>query len=247
MSQSIKGQYEVLRELRLVDDKVFRLQTELEKIPVELQKLDDLTQARVTQLNNEKQRLTELEKKLRAIEQDLKEKEEQLRKAESKMMEVKRNEEYQAALKENELQKKDKSVIEDKTLTLLNEVEEERSKTKKLDQDYNDFRTTVDHDRKNMEAERLIFVNQLEQILQTRNSIMSRLDSEAASLYNRISVRIRGNPIVVANSGMCEGCNMRLRPQLFNEIIGYKAIHRCPNCARLLIPPAPTPQPSEES
>ena len=42
-------------------------------------------------------------------------------------------------------------------------------------------------------------------------------------------------PIVAAENGLCMGCSMRIRPQLYNEVLGQKVIHPCPTCGRILV------------
>jgi hypothetical protein len=43
-----------------------------------------------------------------------------------------------------------------------------------------------------------------------------------------------GVAVTMAKGGTCQGCRMRLPPQLYNEIQKHLQIHFCPNCQRIL-------------
>ena len=46
--------------------------------------------------------------------------------------------------------------------------------------------------------------------------------------------RRAGVAVALAKVGTCQGCRMRLPPQLYNEIQKHLQIHFCPNCQRIL-------------
>ena len=56
----------------------------------------------------------------------------------------------------------------------------------------------------------------------------------AAQRYEMIFSRRGGLAVAPAKSGTCQGCRMRMPPQLYNEIQKHLKIHFCPNCQRIL-------------
>jgi predicted nucleic acid-binding Zn-ribbon protein len=46
--------------------------------------------------------------------------------------------------------------------------------------------------------------------------------------------RRNGLAVAEAKGGTCQGCRMRLPPQLYNEIQRHSQVHFCPNCQRIL-------------
>lgn len=52
--------------------------------------------------------------------------------------------------------------------------------------------------------------------------------------YEMIFSRRAGMAVAEARMGTCQGCRMRLPPQLYNEIQKFQEIHFCPNCQRIL-------------
>lgn len=235
MSEFIKAQTQVLLELKKIEEKIGRLQLEMDRFPAEANRLTQSVNKKKEEVDGNRAFVESAEKTLRKSEIDLKEMEDKLRKAEDKMREVKTNEEFQAALKENETQKRDKSTLEDLVLKLMNELESKRKSLRELDKSFQAFSATVKTDLDKIEQERQTIARELEQFLAKRNEKSSALSGEIASLFKRVTVRTRGAAVVSAENGLCLGCNMRIRPQIYNEVLGFKAIHPCPNCGRIIL------------
>ena len=234
----MKAQYQILAELKRVDEKVLRLQQELERIPLEIAKLDKTLTTHREKYNQVKELADTAEKKQRKLESDLKEKEEGLRKAESKMMEVKTNQEYQAAMKENEGSKTEKASLEEQVLILLSAAEMARTQLNAAETEFKSTEATINKDKEEYEKEKSKLSAAFEEQSKKRTAVAQQLDKETLILYNRVALRARGTAIVFVENGMCCGCNMKIRPQLYNEVLGYKVVHRCPNCGRLLLSPS---------
>lgn len=235
MSEGIKVQYQILNQLRRIDEKIIRLQAESARVPDELAILDKALNEKKAELQKSKDSFDSHEKSVRKTEQDLREKEDFLRKAESKMMEVKTNEEYQAAMKENESHKLDKQNLEEKLLALMNQSEPVRKTLEEAEKKFKEFEAVVNQDKAKLEAEQAKSTRALEEHLSQRTQAASGLEPSVLVLYQRTIERFKGAPIVVADNGMCLGCNMKVRPQLYNEVLGRKAIHRCPTCNHIII------------
>lgn len=238
LSEFMKAQYQVLGELRKIDEKIARLDLDIEKIPEEQNKLNESLGSRKTAYDTAKRLFDEIEKKLRRAESDLKEKEDKLAKAEDKMREVKTNEEFQAATKENEGQKKEKSTLESLVITLLSEVEAQKTKLKDVEKEFKTYQEAIGKDIVKLEEERTRLAHTLEEAVSKRTSAAGQLSPDVAGLYKRVTSRMKGVAVVAAENGMCQGCNMKIRPQVYNEILGFKAVHSCPSCGRIVIIPS---------
>lgn len=232
----MKDQYLVLTELKRTDEKIFRLRNELDQLPIELSNLDTEIGKSLAVYQTVKTKHDDLEKSVRKAESDLKEKEDFLRKAESKMMEVKTNEEYQAALKENETHKTEKGVLEERVLSLISEWEAFRKTLKDADTDHKARSADFTSQKNRLQEEGRGIQKAYEELLEKRKGVLSQLNTEIKSLYEKACSTIKGVTISKIEKGMCCSCNVRVRPQLYNEVLGFKAIHRCPSCNRILIP-----------
>lgn len=233
----MKLQYQVLNDLKRIDEKASRLQRDIDLIPIELKKLEDSEKVRRQEFTKVKEQFDATEKKLRGAEGDLREREDRLKKAEGKMMEVKTNEEYQAAIKENENQKKAKGGLEEQVLALFNEVEGQRGKLSEVEKTVKAYEASISEDKNKLQTELNKMRALLKEQTDKRESILGQLRPDTATLYNRLSNQNGGLAVAAAENGMCQSCNIKIRPQLYNEVLGFKAIHRCPNCGKILIIP----------
>lgn len=234
MSEATRTQYETLAELRRTDEKIFRFKRGIEEIPKELAKLDAALADRRKLFDSAKATLETSEKRLRSIESDLKERESGIEKAAAKLMEVKTNQEYQAALKENEDRKKDKTKLEEDVTKLLAEVDAARKNLKTQETEFRTFEESLVADRTRLEEEMARIKGLMGEQLERRKFSAAKLDGPVAVVYNRVSSS-GATAVALVDNGICMGCRTKVRPQLYNEILGFKAVHRCSSCGRLLI------------
>ncbi|NBX68484.1 MAG: hypothetical protein EBR01_05930 [Proteobacteria bacterium] len=231
----MKAQYKVLGKLKRLDEKLYRVQLELEKIPEEIKKLEAKLNEHKNEFALHKANFETNEKALRKAELDLKEKEDFIKKAESKMMECKTNEEYQAAQKEIDGFKTEKSKLEEIVLTSMNGIEGHRNNLKAAETKFKDQEAVVNREKKEYEEVRQKLLRSYEEQGAQKDGIVAQLSPDVATTYRKAFAATKGVAICLADNSSCVGCNMKVRPQLFNEILGAKAIHRCPSCGRILI------------
>jgi len=67
-----------------------------------------------------------------------------------------------------------------------------------------------------------------------RDLMAGNIDPLLLQRYEMIFSRRNGLAVAEARLGTCQGCRMRLPPQLYNQIQRHDAIHFCPNCQRIL-------------
>jgi len=67
-----------------------------------------------------------------------------------------------------------------------------------------------------------------------REALAGQIDGTLRARYEMIFERRAGLAVALARLGTCQGCRMRLPPQLYNELQRFEQIHFCPNCQRIL-------------
>lgn len=242
----MKALYLLLNDLKRVDEKVQRLKNELEDIPREISQIEDEIGKSLAAFQSVKAQQEELTQKTRKAEQELKEKEDFLRKAESKMMEVKTNEEYQAAQKENETHRTDKGRLEDQVLVLLSELEAFKIQVAAAEKLHLEKEKELSQKKGILQEEGKSLQKAFEELLEKRKDEVAKLDPDARTVYEKACASVKGVAIAKIDRGLCCSCNVKIRPQLYNEVLGFKAIHRCPNCNRLLVAPVDETERLEE-
>jgi predicted nucleic acid-binding Zn-ribbon protein len=77
----------------------------------------------------------------------------------------------------------------------------------------------------------------LGELLSERLRFSADLDARMLARYDRVRGARSGLGIVPAIAGRCNGCNMVVPPQVYNEIVACISLHACPSCHRILFVP----------
>src|SRR3990170_4034937 len=72
----------------------------------------------------------------------------------------------------------------------------------------------------------------LKEIESQKSVIVSQIDSKVISEYNRLISARRGLAVVLVKNEFCQGCHIRIPPQIFTEIRKNDKIIHCLSCQR---------------
>jgi hypothetical protein len=67
-----------------------------------------------------------------------------------------------------------------------------------------------------------------------RQTLLETVDAELRRRYEMILSRRGGLAVVPVRDGTCQGCRMRVPPQLYNQIQRGEQVILCPSCQRML-------------
>jgi len=231
---NIKEEIKKLVELQEIDKGIFALtkeKTDHPRLLGELAKEFDIKKANLKSLEETKQKL---QLKQKEKEGDLASKEENIKKTQSQLGQLKTNKEYQAKLTEIESLKADKSLIEEETLKLMDnvdamkiDVEKEKKSLETEEKSYNEKKGIAINRAKEVE----ILLSGLDG---KRKILISGIDKKILARYEHILHGKDGLAIVKVDHNSCAGCFMHVPPQVENEIRMHENIITCESCARIL-------------
>jgi hypothetical protein len=75
-----------------------------------------------------------------------------------------------------------------------------------------------------------------------RNEVTTALTDPVLKLYERIRSYRAGPAVAAVSDGLCTACNVRLRPQVYNEIRANDQVLTCENCSRIIYYVEPPPE-----
>ena len=212
--------HELGQSLSSVAERVNQLRGEIETAQTELDRLTE-----------EDQQATAAR---RLLERELADGEAQIRNKRMRLNLVRNDKELQALGHEVDALKENNQRLEGEVLASMQAAEPRGPRIKELTELIASKRAELKAAEKEIAAE----VEELK--MSIRRQRVER-DREAASIddgllqrYEMIFSRRSGLAVVLAKSGTCQGCRMRLPPQLYNEIQKHLQIHFCPNCQRIL-------------
>ncbi len=234
MPSPITQNLDVLKKAQHLDSEIHLAHVSLEEIPGQRAQLK-------SELELEKSRLNELEKSLKDIQLKLKEKElelgqkeGQIKKLDGQLSQVKTNKEYGALQQEIASLKADNSLLEEGILYIMDEVEAVKEETRKEKEKYALVTKSFQEKENALAAQEKSFQASLVDLQKQREDAVAQLPPELGELYNRIAAKKQGQALALVNGENCSACQMKLRPQLINEIRLGQQIIVCENCSRIL-------------
>jgi len=223
-----------LTGLQAIDQEVRSHERELSKISA---RVDDL-QARVEQQAAELEQLKTEERESavarRELERTLAEGEVQIRNKRMRLSLIKNERELQALGHEVEMLKESNQRVEAELLARMDGGDQQTVRVKEISEGLERDRAELKDARKAIAGEIEELRARIEARRRDRESLAGQIDANMRQRYETIFDRRGGFAVVPVKAGTCQGCRMRIPPQLFNLIQRYEAIHFCPNCQRIL-------------
>ena len=170
----------------------------------------------------------------RTIEKDLAAVQSRLSKYKDQLMEVKTNKEYQAMQKEIEVAQKEVGRLEDLLLEQLLANDDLAAAVKAAEARLHEDRKSIADERARLEKETAALEEELRRKTAARDEVAGQLPPDLLASYETIARNRRGQALAEARGGICTACHVRLRPQVFNEILANNAIRQCDSCQRFL-------------
>lgn len=149
-------------------------------------------------------------------------------------MAVKTNQEYHAIGKEIEYAQTEMKAAEDAVLEKMLEGDDLTAAVKRAEADLAAEQKKVDADRKALAADAAAQNAALEKLASERAGVVKSLTPQVLSLFELVANRRQGIAIAEARDGICTICHVRLRPQVFNNILKNDQIIQCDSCNRIM-------------
>jgi predicted nucleic acid-binding Zn-ribbon protein len=234
-----------LIRLQRIDLSIQEIRTSIDKFPGLSKALDEQlsSAARALDAAREKAKTNQADRK--RFESEVGTLEAKISKYREQMMSVKTNEEYKALQKEIEHTQAAIRKIEDNILALMMEAESSQAEIKTAELRLKEDQQKVNEERKALEAENRKELSALESYIQERKSIETSVSADLLPRYERVRRARNGIAVSPARDYVCELCQVRIRPQVFQEIRKNDQIIACDACQRILYDPENMDHPFE--
>ena len=179
--------------------------------------------------------LTELEQKYRSYESDVQMNMDRISKSKEKLRSAKTNKEYQSSVKEIEDIEAINSNIEDEMITFLEQMESAENTLTQTRAEYTKRVDQTNVEKVAIEKEANDGKQQLVELDEDWQKISAQIDSDLLETFNKAKLnQPNGIAIAPAKNAVCQGCNMNIPPQLYNELHRFDRLINCPNCERII-------------
>jgi predicted nucleic acid-binding Zn-ribbon protein len=235
MSNVTKEQIVSLVNLQQIEIETNSVKTKISNVDQRLEKLDDSLRDFKQVIEKQEFVINELNQKYRDYEADVRMNLDAIKKSEAKLSSVKTNKEYQAFLKEIDDIKVKNSKLEDEMIEFLDRIEEAENTLNAKKAEYSDLQTRLNNEKETIQKETEEGKRQLEILDAQLKTVAAGIDAGLLATYNKVKA-LQSNEIgiVAVTDAVCQGCNMNIPPQMYNELQRGDSLKRCPICDRII-------------
>jgi hypothetical protein len=234
MSSSITQNLDVLKKAQQLDSEIHHAHILLEEIPLQRVQLKSELELEKVRSNELEKSFKDIQLKLKEKELELSQKEMQIKKLDGQLSQVKTNKEYAALQQEIASLKADNSLLEEGIIHILDEVDAAKEETRKEKEKFAAITKSFQIRDNEMAGQEKALQERLVDLKKQREESVAQLPPELGELYSRIALKKQGLALAVVSGEVCAACQMKLRPQLINEIRLGEQIIVCENCSRIL-------------
>ena len=237
---------ERLIRLQKLEDAAAEGRAQIAKHPARLDALDASVDAGSREVDAATTRLADQKSARQTLEKELAEVQMRLNRFKEQLMVVKTNKEYQAMQHEIAGADQDVRRLEDIILEKMLEGDEFAAQVAAAERELADAQSAGSAERAEIDRERQEIEAQLAKHDAARAAVGADLEPPHLSLFELLTRQRKGVAVVAARDGRCSSCQVRLRPQLFNDVRSNTTLIQCESCQRILYfapEQTPTPQP----
>jgi predicted nucleic acid-binding Zn-ribbon protein len=152
---------------------------------------------------------------------------------------VKTNQEFQALNHEIEVAQTSKSALEDQIIILMDEADTLNATLKAAETALADQKKSAEAARKDLHADRTKQEAEIARLTAERSAATASIPAPMLAKYDQIAKNRRGLSVTAMIAGHCTACNVRLRPNVEQQVRRNDAIVTCDSCQRILyyVPP----------
>jgi predicted nucleic acid-binding Zn-ribbon protein len=236
--------------LQDIDLKIAELHKQISEIPLKTGELEAKRQRAQSSYEAKDEAAKKLAERRRTLEGEVELARTRLARLKEQLMTVKTNKEYSAML--NEIKGAENQIRgeEDKILEVMEALETGDKELKLAEVAMREECAALQSDIDKVTAAAPALESELEQLQEEQAGVASQISRELMNQYRRIAGGRKGVALAEAKDELCSACHVRIRPQMYADLIRTEAILFCDSCSRILFyrePPKPeSAQPSVE-
>lgn len=211
-----------------------RLIARLDEFPRQIEAIDAAVASASTQVVAARDAIADHQKERRRLEMDLQDLETKLRRYNEQLMQVKTNDEYRAMQHEIGGVKAKIGAAEERILLLMEEADAADGRVREEDILLAERRKDAEARKAVLEQERRRLEEEAAGLSRSLEEAKAHLGDDVLGLFERIARSRNGVALARAREERCQECNVRLRPQVFQEIKKNDRLIQCETCKRIL-------------
>jgi uncharacterized protein len=230
----LRHKLEALVALQKVDLDIAALRKSAENYPKEIATLEKSLADERSKVEAERMKLSDIERQRVALEETVAEDREKVRKWEARLTEQRSTREYSALAREIDIAKKGQTTMAEEVVELVKQAALQRETVKSRESEVQDTTKDLESRSADVKAKLAAVEAQIAGIDSKRVETSKLVEVDLLRKYENIRRKRLPAMVAVTAPGICGGCRMNVRPQLFNMLVASKGIDNCPSCSRII-------------
>ncbi len=226
--------FKSLIKLQNADELIIKISEIIKNNPSKINTIDNEIESSIETVATAKQDLTDNQKKRRNLEANLQDINIQIEKYKHQLNNIKTNIEYRSLLKEIDNAQNKIKEIEEQILEEMLIADEIGSKIKEAEKIAEATKRKLTIEKDSLIQENKKREEERQHLYKEKENISPLIPSNLINLYNDLFEKNIGIALSPVTDDFCSICQIRIRPQVLNELITEEKIILCENCGRIL-------------
>jgi len=229
----LREKLKALAVLQTVDMEAATLRKAAEVHPRQIAELERELGAARSAMEAERSRVADVERQKLQLEQNIVDEKDKVKKWEQRLSEQRSTREYSALAREIDIAKKANLTMADELVELTKSLATAREAVKGKEAEFAARQQQLGGRMSELRAKLAEAETQVKQLESQRSGVAAHVDANLLRRYE--TVRKKKLPALVGVvAGTCQGCNMNVPPQLYNQLRTSLGSDVCPSCHRII-------------
>ncbi len=227
-------QFKHLIHLQELDSEINTINLFLKKIPSKIQEIDHEIEESRSIIVRAKEKLAQNQKRRRDLESRVQDAETKIKKLQTQLNDVRTNKEYTALLREIDDAKLGKEKNEEQIITEMLEADEIEFEIQDAEKQSAEIQERLSREKNKILEEKQKMESRRQALQEEKKELQPKIPPEQLELYRNIYEKKNKVALSPVTNDFCSICQIRVRPQMINELIAAEKIMLCENCGRIL-------------
>lgn len=226
--------FDNLIKLQELDEEIKKLSLFLDSVPAQLAEIDKKIEISFQAVNGAREKLSQNQKKRRDLESEVQDQKVKIEKYRKQLSGVKTNIEYTSLLKEIAGVEKIIGQLEEQIISEMLDADDIENEIKASEKKANSSKDELLKEKDIYLQEKEQKEKDKRELQAERDQLIPSIPTDQMSLYQKIFHKNLGIALSPVTDDFCSLCQIRIRPQVINELMAQNSIILCENCGRIL-------------